>query len=530
MIAIPNPRRLPLRWIGRLIVAASAVAVAVEPALWLDETWADPAYDSAGGHLLVVVLVLAAWSASSSPLDDDPPSIEIWRYAAATLLLRLAGHVLAIPLIGALVLVVDFYVLARLARLGRRRRALSPFWLTVLVGCTLPVEYVLKHLVGFGLQHLAADGACSLLGLFYSDLTCGGLDIVLHGRELFVALSCSGARTLLFFFILFAGLSALVRPSFRQGVAGIGLAAIAGFVVNSLRIALLAAGLAHEASLGFDVMRHRWHVAVGLAALPVGFIPLSIWALGVSGSDPEPAGHKGNPRPPRPARSDDGAPVDRPTARVLAGLALVAAAVAIPATPIHPVGAAEAPVTVELPDELLGRLERPQPLEPIEREYFDRAGGRAARASYGPHELLVVETSTPLRHLRDPNEWLGDADYAVEPLGRTDGRLPAISWRVEAPNGRVWRLDVTFVSERGRTTKSVAEATWYWLQAPTTNWRAIHRFHPLAASPSRVATFDHRIAEFLEQTDRIDPEHSKFDPEARSSTPFHSTRTKRSNP
>jgi hypothetical protein len=103
-----------------------------------------------------------------------------------------------------------------------------------------------------------------------------------------------------------------------------------------------------------------------------------------------------------------------------------------------------------------------RPLRPVEQEHFTKHGGDGLKANYGPHTLLAVETSTPLRHLHAPDEWLGDIGYTVESTGRTDGILPASRYRVETPEDRRWQLDVTFVSERGRQATSVPEAKWCW--------------------------------------------------------------------
>ncbi len=286
MISMRTVRRHPVWLLPGFLVAAGFIGLAFEPAEWLVETWADPAYDSAGGHLLAVAAGLAIWSASSPRETEARSARNLWWCLPIAAGLRLTGHTLVIPALGALVVPIGVYALGRLASLGERRRAVSPFWLAVLVGLTLPVEYTVKRLIGHGLQHIAADGTCSLLRLGYSDVTCTGLDIALRGRAIFVALPCSGIRGLVLYTIFFAGLAALVHPSLRQSVVGLALAVTSAVVVNCMRIALLAAGLAHEGTLGIDVMQQPWHMGVGFACLPFGLAQVGIWAHWVAQTSP----------------------------------------------------------------------------------------------------------------------------------------------------------------------------------------------------------------------------------------------------
>lgn len=485
MLSIRNVRRHSVWLLSWSLVAAGFTFLALEPRRWLVETWADPSYGSAGGHFLAVAAGLAIWSASSPPEPRAPSARNLWWCLPAAASLRLAGHLLIVPAIGALVIPVGVYALGRLARLSQRRRAVSPVWLAMLVGLTLPVEHIVKRLVGYGLQHIAADGTCSLLRLVYSNVTCNGLDIALQGQEIFVALPCSGARGLLLYTIFFVGLAALVRPSVRQAAAGLGVAVTASVVVNCLRIALLAAGLAHGATLGVDVMQKPWHMAVGFACLPFGLAQVGIWAHWVARASPEQN------------RSPDASePADCQAPRLIAVVSFVAVAVAIPSTPKYPVDAAGSNLEPALPDQLAGFSAEPNDLLPVERDHFTKLGGDVAKASYGPHTLLLVESSTPLRHLLVPDEWLGDIGYSVESAGHTVGPIPANSYRVKSPDGRRWQLDATFVSERGRLATRPSEAIWYWLRSPTTTWRALYRLHPDTLEPGHIDKFDRSLADY----------------------------------
>lgn len=475
-----------------LVLIIGAGVLLLHPVMWLVETWENSGYDSAGGHFFVVAAGLALWSLSSGRRDDPRLSTFPWGWIAVAVALRLIGHLVAIPYISGLAIPVAVYALGQRAGLDRRRRPISPFWLAIFVGLTLPVEHVVKRLFGYGLQHLAADGACTLLGVVYADISCAGLDITLRGHELFVDLSCSGARTLLLFSFVFACLSTVVRPAARQAVVGFGLALFVGVLVNSLRISLLTAGLANAAWLGFDVMAQPWHMRVGLICLPVGLVPLVLWARWVHRSSPA---ERAEPcyRPPGKGKNKGDA-----VAIFTVVVALVVSLV--PQFPVHTSDSAP----LELPAQLAGYFEEPRAAGDVERRYFERYGGSVAIADYGPHTLLVVETKAPLRHLHTPEKWLGDAGFGVKKLGHTPGLLLADTYRIdssrereEGTEGHSRLLDITYISEDGRIATSVAEAIWYWLAAPKTTWRAYLRFHPLDMPPSRRAEFDRQLTQFF---------------------------------
>ena len=105
---------------------AGLLALAWHPALWLVRSWYAPGYDSVGPFVACAVVALAGWSLRSPRVQ--PASSSDSRMPMALLLaaagLRLASEVLAINVLGALLLVVDVYAIARLAGLQQRERAL----------------------------------------------------------------------------------------------------------------------------------------------------------------------------------------------------------------------------------------------------------------------------------------------------------------------------------------------------------------------------------------------------------------------
>lgn len=264
-------------WVVGAIVALGAVILAVEPVLWLVQTWTAPAYDSPGGWIFALTAGIFAWSVSSRQTEYSSTR-HAWWLLAGTAVLRLVGQVLAINVLGALALAVDVYAVGVLGGLGKRERAVSPLWLAVLFAFSLPVERIFQRVIGYGLQHVSAAGSCSLLGTVFDDVTCAGVHIQLAGQDVLVDLPCSGARGLVLLSVLFCGLAALARPNVRQAVVGVSLAVVSALVANSVRIASLAVGIAFPDAVGVDVMAQPWHDIVGLAALGFGVMPLVWWA------------------------------------------------------------------------------------------------------------------------------------------------------------------------------------------------------------------------------------------------------------
>ena len=462
--------------LSRFLLVAAALVLASGPALWLARTWVLPSYASQGGLFALVTLALFVWSVSS-PLSGRPDTRHAIGLLGATAAIRLIAHVLAIDTLGALVLVVDVYAVARLCGTDRRTRAVSPFWLAVSFAFALPVERLIQRLIGYGLQQASASGACRVLSAAFEEVACEGVRITAEGADVLVDLPCSGARALMTVLFAYAVIAAKVRPGLPAAVLGLAYALMAAFLSNLLRVVLLASGVALGADrIGFDVMAQPWHDAVGLVSLALAAPVLLGWALAAR----EPARAVRAPKTPQAPR--------RPRPAVAGGLLLVAlAGTSLPQRPLD-VGPAAAPPA--LPARLLGAPASPLPLTDMERDYYAQYGGNAARAAYGPHALLLTETGSPLRHLHTPDDCLRGAGFEVAYLGLRFAPVPTAAWRAEAPDGRAYRVESTFVSSRGHVTASVAESVWLWLQDPSTRWSAVQRVTPWGAPDWDRAGFD----------------------------------------
>ena len=467
--------------LGPATLILGLALLAFHPLLWLIGTWFDPAYDSYGFWVAALTAALLLWSATSplQTLNSRQRQVGLG-LLALTAAIRLLGQWLGINVLGAAALAVDVYAIGLVLNLDRRTRPLAPGWLAVLFAFALPVERILQRCFGFALQQLSAVGACTALGLG-APVQCEGIQLQWQGQTVLVDLPCSGTRGLLLLLLLFVALAALTRPTLRDAFLGALLTLAAATLGNSLRIVFIAVGLVHREALGgVDVFAEPWHSLIGLLTLSLSTLPLLLWARGERGG--------AVPVPPATAAACDVKPLF--AVRPFTGLAFLAACSGIIAVPPQPLDVARSQPTPQLPGYIAIFAAQPGALTAQEQTYFTRYGGGAARAAYGPYGLLVVSTSAPLRHLHAPEECLTGAGHAVRYLGQTGGPQPSAIYRSTDPQGQVWRVTVSYVSERGERTAHVAEAVWRWLQAPGTTWRMIQRIAPWELPVEAAETFD----------------------------------------
>ncbi|MEL7371231.1 MAG: hypothetical protein AAFN74_20080, partial [Myxococcota bacterium] len=127
-----------------------------------------------------------------------------------------------------------------------------------------------------------------------------------------------------------------------------------------------------------------------------------------------------------------------------------------------------------------------------EQAYVGRFGGEIQRARYGPHVVLAVRTSAPIRHLHPPSDCLRGAGHESRLLGVTTvDAVPTAVYRSKAPSGQVYRVEVSYVSAAGTTATSGAEVAWRWLQAPTVAWTMIQRITPFEQCAKAPAACEH---------------------------------------
>ncbi|MGB1539331.1 MAG: exosortase T [Rickettsiales bacterium] len=489
-----------LHFLPRLLLVSAIAVLACEPVLWLLGTWQDPAYDSSGFYLFAVCAGLFIWSVTSPRTTCQPVQ---HRYAfallGATAIIRLIGQVFAINVIGALALVIDVYALAYLSATHLRKRPISPFWLAACFAFTLPLERILQRSIGYGLQHISADTACFMLGNFFDTVACEGVRIFIEGKDVLVDLPCSGARALLLLLFFFCMAAAICRSSFKMNLAGVVLVLGASLLINALRISVLAVGIAHPEA-GIDVMAQPWHDIIGLSALAQGCIPIYFWAkyAYVPLKRVHPVLDQVRWTVPRSVKRDGWWLESKPRHRrifvpVFTSLGFLCFAIAIISQPRHAIDVGKRDLAIALPTYLQNTMADPVPLLAKEEAYFTQYGGAAKKARYGDHHLLMIRTSSPLRHLHAPDECLRGLGFDVAYQGMHYAPIPTAVYKATDPQGQSYRVAVTFQSDNGHMTTNVSEAVWQWMLAPEHSWRAIQRISPWEAPQAEWVQFDRAV-------------------------------------
>ena len=176
-------------------------------------------------------------------------------------------------------------------------------------------------------------------------------------------------------------------------------------------------------------------------------------------------------------------------------LILAGGIVNLPRTPID---VARPDIKVSLPL-MIDNLEGvPSPLLPKEKTYFTQYGGAAAKASYGDNGLLLIQTSSPLRHLHSPDECLRGLGFEVQHLGISYDTIPTAVYKATTVEGQSYRIAVSFISDQGHTTSNVSEAVWHWMQGSKGVWSAIQRISPWEQDASITRRWDRAVLAALD--------------------------------
>lgn len=481
----------------------AALILAYDPVLWLAQTWRDPSYDSKGFVVFAACLALFLWSGSSHLKTAQAHTHKFSLILLAlSAFIRLIGQVLAINVIGALTLVLDVYAVSRISGLQNRTRAVSPFWLAICFAFSLPLERIVQRTMGYGLQHLSADGACGLLGTFFENVQCFGVRILINAQDVLVDLPCSGARSCLLLLFFFCLCASLVKPKFTHAVLG-GLGVlVCAYIINVLRISFLAVGIAYP--IGFDVMAQPYHDLIGLAALSLGCLPIIFWARYCI--RPKALVHPllvsdmyGIPR--RIQRDGwwlEAAPKKKNQSMRIA-VSFLLLALVITNLPRKAVDVARIETVAELPSNLNGNFAQNVQLTEQEQAYFTQYGGSAQKAVYGDQALMVVRTSAPLRHLHAPDECLRGLGMNVHYQGITHNPMPSAVYKATDSNGQSYRIAVSFMTtDQEIITTNVSEAVWRWLQNPRQSWQAVQRISQWDQNPRAVQSFDYALMAALD--------------------------------
>jgi exosortase/archaeosortase family protein len=472
--------------------------LAYAPLLWLVHTWMDPSYDSKGFIVFTICAAMFLWSISSPKQMPQPNDKKIPLFLISlSAFVRLIGQVAAINMVGALTLIVDVYALSKLSALGYRQRAISPFWLAVSFGFSLPLERIVQRTIGYVLQELSAAGACSALGTIFDNIVCHGVRIMINAQDVMVDLPCSGARCTLLLLFFFCVIATVSRFSTRTALVGLLITLASALITNIVRISILAVGAAHPI-FGINVMDQPYHDLIGLSLLALGCTSVLWWSSFFSPSK-KPVVHpvldKARWIVPRCVRRDawwlENKPYKKSKTPVFVAVLCLIAALGITNLPRKAIDVAHTDLPLSLPRSLNNHFAEAVPLTPQEKAYFTQYGGSAQKAIYGDHSLMMVRTSAPLRHLHAPDECLRGLGMKVEYKGMRYGAIPSAIYKATDSNGTSYRIAVSFVpSDDSAITTNVSEAIWRWIQKPETKWTAVQRISLWNASEYDNQKFD----------------------------------------
>lgn len=496
---LKNIPAIRLNHVPRLILIISGIILAYKPVTWLVNTWQDPSYDSNGFFIFSLCVGLFIWSFSAKRVTQKPHNIILpICLLILSALIRFAGQILAVNMIGALMLVIDVYALGHLAALNQRRRAVSPFWLSVCFAFSLPLERLIQRTIGYGLQHISADGACLALKSMYDNVVCQGVRLIINQQDVLVDLPCSGSRTLLLLLFFFAFCSAIARFRFWNAVVGFTVTIITAITVNIVRITVLAIGISHpDTFAGIDVMAQPWHDLIGLMALLLGCLPIVIWTQFYFQNIEKPNYILDQARwgLPKSIKHDAWWLAPAKKGHVLRNgllsLSLLAVSLMIIGLKGQPIDVASPSEPRALPLMIAGYHKESVSLSDQEEIYFKQYGGGVEKAVYDNISVMSVSTSAPLRHLHAPDECLRGLGMEVYYKGLVYEPIPTAIYKAIDENGQKYRIAVSFISEdRDLITTNVATAVWYWFQSPQEKWTAIQRISHWEEDAQKVKAFD----------------------------------------
>jgi len=485
---------------NQIFITLAIIVLAFEPVLWLANTWFDPSYNSDGFIIFGLCVALVIYSALSPRYTCKPINKKyVFLLLALTTLTRLVSQIFAINIIGALALVIDVYAIAYLAGLHLRKKPLSSFWLAVCFAFCLPLENILQRTIGYGLQHISADGACAILGSIFDNVACSGVRILLNAQDVLVDLPCSGARCLLLLLMFYCMAAALSNSKPWQSALGLLIVLATSIVVNILRIIILAIGIAYPNSLGgIDVMAQPWHDIIGLITLAIGTLPILIW-FNKFNNPPKPKHYlldqiaSGLPK----AIANDGWWLGKKTSftsyKYLGAIGFLLVAIVIINLPRKAIDVAAKNIDIHLPYELNGYIAAPAPLLKQEQTYFTQYGGNAVKASYGQHNLMVIRTSSPLRHLHAPDACLRGLGFKTQYQGITYNPIPTAIYKAIDTQGNEYRVAVSFYSANGYLTTNISEVVWRWLNGTDKVWSVAQRISPWHATNKQITDFDNAV-------------------------------------
>lgn len=504
------------------------------PIIWLMKTWQDPAYQTSGLWIALIVLALFCLSVRSprgqftqqltkqSEQTGPNEGLSSSKWIGLAVLscgCRLFSQVFAIHILGALALVVDVYVLASWFELQKRGRAISPFWLSILFLWSLPIGHLFQRCGGFILQWLSAQSAGALLSISGHQAKVFGTEIHWLDARILVDPPCSGASSFVLSLMIWTLACCLTMPqSVKSIFKGFAIALLGAVLANICRILVCCVFTVFENPFGVDVLQDPTHSLIGLLSLFCFVIlPLGLWAnekwanenliqnlvsLPNAFESPKKLSCLSYPQFLIHLKFQrlkkyfaNRIAVQTPA---YSGVLACLFALWIVNLPHQPMDVSAEKAWQTLPSQLAGVLGKTVALNSVETHYFQKFGGNALKVRYGQTTVMLVQTASPLRHLHDPGDCLRGMGYDVKFVGRQTGPYPSNRFEATSPDGKKYWVDVVFKSSSGQIVTSVSEAILLWLQQPQTHWMTIQRIRPAQKDPA-ISARDFRLAAELGQ-------------------------------
>jgi hypothetical protein len=290
----------------------------------------------------------------------------------------------------------------------------------------------------------------------------------------------------------------VVRPSLISGLFGFCVTLFSSLWINIFRIMALAVGIAYpEMVFDMDVMAEPGHSLLGLLALALGCLPILFWARFTD--DHSKTRNRIDVSKPKTSFANLNSVIQtfktHPVTMALGFLIVAAVIVSLPRTPVD---VAKPNIKVSLPMMIDNHEGIPSPLLPKEKIYFTQYGGAAAKASYGNNGLMLIQTSSPLRHLHSPEECLRGLGFEVQHIGISYDTIPTAVYKATTAEGQSYRIAVSFISDQGHHTSNVSEAVWRWVQKPGSVWSAVQRISPWEQDTATTRQWDRAVLAALD--------------------------------
>lgn len=491
-----------LKLSSTLLIVTAAIILAVHPINWLIESWVDPSYDSQGEIIFLFVVAILGWSLNSSSHSSNNSNHNKAKIIFVfSTIARFLSQVLSINILGGIALVFDFYAICCFLNIANRKNFASPFWLTALFLFSLPLERVFQRIIGYGMQLISADISGGILSFIFGVVQINGTELIVNGHKILVDMPCSGVKSSLLLLTLMCFLLSIKRLNLKKQIFFISFCFFTAIVCNILRIVFLSSFIASPFLKELiDITKEPFHSLVGLFSIGLG--TLIIIKVFHNLKTNKLSNNLNRIR--RIFKSENSRKYPRfYVLNFASSVIILCVAIFIINLPKSALDISNTQNYFQLPTYLGNSFAKDIPLKSKEKLYFTQYGGKAEKKAYGKHKLMLIQTTSPLRHLHNPADCLQGLGFAVKYLGYENKLIPTSVFQAEQPNGNNWRVAVTFFSDSGEIVHSVNEAIWHWLKNPNSSWYALQRITPASTNHQEIESWEKQVFRSLDLPDRL---------------------------